>query len=76
MSTRWQAVRGRTVADNRCAADVDIKATDGHSTLQGAHVVRPLTVAKYPPLDTTFSMVVDILTSLDSTFRGKIRLLP
>ena len=53
MSTRWQPVRGRTVADNRCATDVNIKATDGHSALQGAHVVRPLTVAKYPPLDTT-----------------------
>ena len=53
MSTRWQPVRGRTVADNRCATDVNIKATDGHFTLQDAHVVRPLTVAKYPPLDTT-----------------------
>ena len=34
-------------------ADVNIKATDGHSALQGAQVVRPLTVSEYPPLDTT-----------------------
>ena len=34
-------------------ADVNIKATDGHSGLQGAHVLRSLTVVEYPPLDTT-----------------------
>ena len=53
MSTRWQPVRGRTVADNRRATDVHIEATDDHSALQGAHVVRPLTVSEYPPTDTT-----------------------
>ena len=31
--------------------DVNIEATDGHSALQGAHVVRPLIVSEYAPLD-------------------------
>ena len=53
MSTRWQPVRGRAVADNQCATDVNTEAIDDQSALQGAHVVRPLTVAKYPPTDTT-----------------------
>ena len=34
-------------------ADVNTEATDGHSALQGAHVVRPLTVSEYLPTDTT-----------------------
>ena len=34
-------------------ADVNTKATYGHSALQGAHVVRSLTVVKYPPLHNT-----------------------
>ena len=45
--------QGRTVADNRRANDVNTEAIDDHSALQGAHVVRPLPVAKYPPTDTT-----------------------
>ena len=45
----------RTVADNRRATDVNTEAIDCQSALQGAHVVRPLTVAKYPPTDTTLS---------------------
>ena len=45
--------QGRTVADNRRATDVNTEAIDDHSALQDAHVVRPLTVAKYPPTDTT-----------------------
>ena len=56
MSTRWQPVRGHTVVDNRRATDVNIEATDGHSALQGAHVVRPLTVSEYPPTDTTTTL--------------------
>ena len=59
MSTRWQPVRGRTVADNRRATDVNIEATDGRSALQGAHVVRPLTVSEYPPTDTTEGQCLD-----------------
>ena len=55
MFTRWQPVRGRTVAENRRATDVNTETIDGQSALQGAHVVRPLTVAKYPPTDTTGS---------------------
>ena len=43
-------------------ADVNIKAADGHSALQGAQVVRPLTVAEYPPLDTT--VITDRFTKL------------
>ena len=44
----------RTVADNWHATDVKTMATVGHSPLQGAHVMRPLTVAhKYPAKDTT-----------------------
>ena len=43
----------RTVADKRRATDVNTEAIDGQSALQGAHVVRSLTVAKYPPTDTT-----------------------
>ena len=69
MSTRWQPVRGRTVADNRCASDVNIEATDGHSALQGAHVVRPLTVANYLPLDTTRMPYYTSPTRVHEVFR-------
>ena len=41
--------QGRTVPDNRRATDVNNEAIHDNSALQGAHVVRPLTVAKYPP---------------------------
>ena len=43
-----------TVEVNRCAIHVNTFATDGHPALQGAHVVRPLTVAEYPSSDTTY----------------------
>ena len=53
MSTRWHPLKHSTVNDNRCATDVNTLATDGHS-LQGARVVRPLTVSGPGP-DTTLS---------------------
>ena len=51
MSTRWHPLKHDTVNDNRCATVVNTLATDGLS-LQGAHVVRPLTVSGPGP-DTT-----------------------
>ena len=51
-------------------ADVNTEATDGHSALQGAHVVRPLTVAEYPPLDTTLCLVETWLRPTDEVYIG------
>ena len=53
MSTRWQLVQPILWSTTVVQAVVNTRATDGHSTLQGAHVAPPLTVApKYPSTDT------------------------
>ena len=52
VNTRANANPG-TVEVNRLAIHVNTFAIDGHPALEGAHVVRPLSVAEYPPSDTT-----------------------
>ena len=71
MSTRWQPVRGRTVVDNRRETDVNILATDGHSALQSAHVLRPLTVSGpgpdiTPPLRAAYKKLRSSLSSKET----------
>ena len=45
------------------------KCRDGHSALQGGHVVRPLTVANYLPLDTTRMPYYTSPTRVHEVFR-------
>ena len=63
----------RTVADNQRAGDVNTEAIDGPSALQGAHVVRPLTVAKYPPTDTTDPVTEGVKIAGDGAY-GRLHL--
>ena len=53
--------------------DVNIRATAGHSTLQGAHEVRPITVAhNYSPADTTPDALSRLLREVGAEEDAKI----